>query len=180
MAGSEALVQTVREAVGDGLLGVDEDRAGTPVLIVERDFIREVCRLLRDGDWKYVHLSGVWGVDYLAMGLEPRFAVVYYLYSPSLRQRIAIKVPVEESDAVVPSVVELFPGANWHERETFDMYGIRFDGHPNLTRILMPDDADFHPLRKDVPIGGEAVEFTHNSARLRRQRAGEPPKASLN
>ncbi len=180
MAGSEAVIQAVGAAIGEGLLGVDEDRDGAPILIVDRGSIRETCRLLRDGDGKYVHLSGVWGIDYLGMGLEPRFAVVYYLYSPSLRQRIALKVPVEEHDAVVPSVVELFPGANWHERETFDMYGIRFEGHPNLTRILMPEDATFHPLRKDFPIGGEEVEFTHNTARLRQWRAGESPEASRN
>ncbi|MHB0867866.1 MAG: NADH-quinone oxidoreductase subunit C [Chloroflexota bacterium] len=180
MAGSEAVVQAVRAAIGEGLLGVDEDRAGTPVLIVDRGSIRDACHLLRDGEGKYAHLSGVWGVDYLGMELEPRFAVVYYLYSPTLRQRVALKVPLEENDAVVPSVVEIFPGANWHERETFDMYGIRFVGHPNLTRILMPEDATFYPLRKDVPIGGEEVEFTHNTARLRQQRAGESSEVSRN
>ncbi len=180
MVESEGIVQEIAAAIGDGLLGTDADRAGTPVLVVDRGSIREVCRLLRDGEGKFVHLSGVWGVDYLGMGLEPRFAVVYYFYSPTLRSRIAAKVPLEESDPVVPSVVELFPTANWHERETFDMYGIRFEGHPNLTRILMPEDATFYPLRKDVPLGGEETEFTHNTDRLRRQRAGESAEASRN
>ncbi len=180
MAGSEEMVQAIASAIGEGLLGTDADRAGTPILIVDRASIQQACRLLRDGEGKFVHLSGVWGVDYLGMGLEPRFAVVYNLYSPSLRQRVALKVPLEEDDAVLPSVVGLFPTANWHERETFDMYGIRFEGHPNLTRILMPEDATFHPLRKDVPLGGEEIEFTHNTDRLRRQRAGESPEVSRN
>jgi len=180
MAASEGLLQAVAEAIGDGLLATDEDRAGAPILVVERGSLLKVCRLLRDGEWGFTHLSGVWGVDYLAMGLEPRFAVVYYLYSPSLRSRVAVKVPLEESDPVVPSVVEIFPTANWHERETFDMFGIRFEGHPNLARILMPDDATIHPLRKDVPLGGEEVEFTHNAERIRRQRAAESPEVSRN
>ncbi|MCL4371441.1 MAG: NADH-quinone oxidoreductase subunit C [Chloroflexi bacterium] len=132
---------------------------------MDRASIAEACRRLRDGEGKFAHLSGIWGVDYLGMGLEPRFAVVYQLYSPLEKRRVRLKVPVEESDPVVPSVVDVFPGANWHERETFDMFGIRFEGHPNLTRILMPEDADFHPLRKDFPIGGEDVQFSHNVPR---------------
>lgn len=180
MAESEGMIQAVAEAVGEGLLGTDTDRGGTPVLIVDRGSIREVCQLLRDGEGKFVHLSGVWGVDYLGMGLDPRFAVVYYLYSPTLRSRMGVKVPLQENDAVVPSVVEVFPTANWHERETFDMFGIQFEGHPNLTRILMPEDATFYPLRKDVPLGGEDVEFTHNTDRLRRLPAGESAEASRN
>ena len=159
---SDPAVDAVAAAIGEGLLGVDTDRAGTSVMVVDRGSLLEACRLLRDGDEKFAHLSSVWGVDYSAMGLEPRFAVVYYLYSPSSRRRIALKVPVEESDPVVPSVVEIWPGANFHERETFDMFGIRFEGHPNLTRILLPEDADFFPLRKDFPIGEEPIEFTHN------------------
>ena len=128
------------------------------------------------GDEKFTHLSSVWGMDYSAMGLEPRFAVVYYLYSPSSRRRIALKVPVEESDPVVPSVVDIWPGANYHEREAFDMFGIRFEGHPNLTRILMPEDADFHPLRKDVPLGWEEVEFSHNIKASRQRWAAAHPE----
>ncbi len=159
---SDPVVEIVRTAVGEGLLGIGTDRAGTTILVVDKRSLLQACRLLRDGDEKFAHLSSVWGVDYSEMGLEPRFAVVYYLYSPSSRRRLALKVPVEESDLVVPSVVEIWPGANYHERETFDMYGIRFEGHPNLTRILLPDDADFFPLRKDFPIGEEPVQFTHN------------------
>jgi len=176
MASSDSLVARIRQAVGDGLLGVDVDAAGTPSLIVDRGSIRVVCRTLRDGEEGFTHLSGVWGVDYSGMGLEPRFAVVYHLYSPTEKTRVGIKVPLEEGDAVVPSVVELFAAANWHERETFDMFGIRFEGHPNLTRILMPEDADFYPLRKDVPLGWEEVEFSHNIKASLEQWAAEHPE----
>jgi len=161
VAGSDPAVALVSASIGDGLLAVEEDRAGNTILIVERGSIRGACQALRDGEEKFVHLSGIWGVDYLGMGLGPRFAVVYHLYSPTSRRRVAIKVPVEESDPVVPSVVEVWPAAGWHERETFDMFGIRFEGHPNLARILMPEDTDFYPLRKDFPLGGEEVQFTH-------------------
>ena len=168
MGESEQALAVVASAIGEGLLGVQSDR-GQTILVIDRRFIREACRALRDSDEHYVHLSGICGVDYLGMGLEPRFAVVYHLYSPSCRRRLTLKVPVEESDPVVPSVVHVWPGANWHERETYDMFGIRFEGHPNLTRILLPEDADFYPLRKDVPIGGEDVQFTHNAAEIRQR-----------
>jgi len=180
MVDSDPMVDAVAAAIGEGLLGVDTDRAGTYVMVVDRASLLETCRLLRDGDEKFTHLSSVWGMDYSAMGLEPRFAVVYYLYSPSSRRRIALKVPVEESDPVVPSVVDIWPGANYHEREAFDMFGIRFEGHPNLTRILLPEDADFFPLRKDFPIGGEPVEFTHNLSPSRDPRANGHSEASRN
>jgi NADH-quinone oxidoreductase subunit C len=158
--GSEPVVAELSAALGAGLLGVQTDR-GETTLVVDRGSIREACRLLRDGAEMFAHLSFICGVDYLDMGLEPRYAVVYQLYSPSARRQLRVKVPVEASDPVVPSVVEVFTAAGWHERETFDMYGIQFEGHPNLTRILMPEDADFFPLRKDVPLGGEEVQFTH-------------------
>ncbi|MGI5836813.1 MAG: NADH-quinone oxidoreductase subunit C, partial [Chloroflexota bacterium] len=136
MAGSDPVLEELHSALGDGLLGIDVDQAGSTILVIDKGSIRDACRLLRDGDEKFIHLSGVWGVDYSELGLEPRFAVVYYLYSPSSKRRLGLKVPVDESEAVVPSVVEIFPGADWHERETFDMFGIEFDGHPNLERIL--------------------------------------------
>ncbi len=162
MADSDPMVDALSAAIGEGLLGLQTDRAGATIAVVDRGSLLDACRLLRDGEEKFVHLSSVWGLDYSALGLEPRYAVVYYLYSPASRRRFALKVPVEESDLVVPSVVSIWPGANYHERETYDMYGIRFEGHPDLTRILLPEDADFFPLRKDFPIGEEPVEFTHN------------------
>ncbi len=162
MAASDPMIAALSASIGEGLLDVQTDRAGATIAVVDRRSLLDACRLLRDGAEEFVHLSGVWGLDYSALGLEPRFAVVYYVYSPSSRRRFALKVPLEEDDAVVPSVTEIWPGANFHERETYDMYGIRFEGHPDPTRILLPEDADFFPLRKDFPIGEEPVEFTHN------------------
>jgi NADH-quinone oxidoreductase subunit C len=89
----------------------------------------------------------------------PTFWVDYELRSLPLHQRARVKVGLAEDDARVPSVTELFPTANWHERETFDMYGITFDGHPNLTRILLPDQWIGHPGRKDEPLGGVATWY---------------------
>jgi len=90
---------------------------------------------------------------------DPAFWVVYELRSTALAQRLRVKVPVRDDDQHVPSVTGMFPTANWHERETFDMYGIVFDGHPDLTRILMPADWVGHPLRKDEPLGGVPTWF---------------------
>ena len=87
----------------------------------------------------------------LVLGRKPRFEVVYHLYSLAKNHRVRIKVPLEESDAKLPSVVSLWSGANWLERETYDMYGIRFDGHPDLKRIYLYEEFEGHPLRKDYP-----------------------------
>ena len=173
MDGSDRTVEAIAAAMGEALLGIQTDR-GETTLVVDKGSIRKICRVLRDGYERFVHLSDVCAVDYLGMGLEPRFAVVYHLYSPTAGRRLRLKVPVEESDPAVPSVVEVWPAANWQEREVFDMFGIRFDGHPNLTRILMPDDATMHPLRKDVPLGDEDVQFSHNVISVRRPHGGEP------
>lgn len=88
----------------------------------------------------------------------PRFEVVYHLTAPDARARIRLKARIAETGAV-PSATPVWPGANWLEREVFDLYGIRFDGHPDLKRILMPDDWEGYPLRKDFPLTEEPVQF---------------------
>ena len=109
--------------------------------------------------------SSVSGVDYLDSGgpaatpERPRLHVVYHLTSMTYRRRIRLEVAVTAEDPHVPSVTRIYPTADWHEREAFDMFGIVFDGHPDLTRILMPDDWDGHPQRKDYPLGGVPVEY---------------------
>ena len=90
---------------------------------------------------------------------DPAFWVVYELRSTALVQRLRVKVAVREDDQHVPTVTGLFPTANWHERETFDLYGLVFDGHPDLTRIVMPADWDGHPLRNDESLGGVPTWF---------------------
>lgn len=97
---------------------------------------------------------------------SPRFEVVYLLTSPHARSRIRFKVRVEEQDAVVPSATSVWPAANWLEREVFDLFGIRFEGHPDLTRILMPDDWEGHPLRKDFPLTEEPVQFIGHTPKV--------------
>jgi NADH-quinone oxidoreductase subunit C len=109
-----------------------------------------VCRFLRDDpECAFDLLVDVTAVDYF--GRKPRFEVVYHLYSIEKNQRVRIKVPLEETDPKIASLVPVWPGADWLERETYDMYGIRFDGHPNLKRIYLYEEFEGHPLRKDYP-----------------------------
>jgi NADH-quinone oxidoreductase subunit C len=124
---------------------------GQAVLVVERDAIADVLRTLRDHpETRFEQLTDLTAVDYL--GRTPRYEVVYQLYSVGLNHRLRVKVPVPEDDPVVPSASGLWKAANWAERETWDMFGIRFAGHPDLRRILMYPEFDGHPLRKDYPL----------------------------
>jgi NADH-quinone oxidoreductase subunit C len=111
-----------------------------------------------DPSLKFELASSISGVDY-GPGVLRRLHVVYELTSMTYRRRIRIEVAVGINDPHVPSAVATYPTADWHERETWDMFGIIFDGHPGLTRILMPDDWDGHPQRKDYPLGGIPVEY---------------------
>jgi NADH-quinone oxidoreductase subunit C len=111
-----------------------------------------------DPSLRFELCSSVSGVDYLSS--DPRrLHVVYHLTSMTYRRRIRLEVAVTAEDPHVPSVTGVYPTADWQERETFDMFGVVFDGHPSLTRILMPDDWDGHPQRKDYPLGGVPVEY---------------------
>ena len=110
--------------------------------------IPDVLTFLRDDpDCEFEMLTDVTAVDYL--GEEPRFELVYHLYSVAKNHRLRIKVRVAEGEPVAPSAVPVYASANWMEREIFDLYGIRFDGHPDLRRILLYDEFEGHPLRKD-------------------------------
>jgi NADH-quinone oxidoreductase subunit C len=128
-------------------------------LYVQRERIVELCRTLRDDEsLRFELCSSVSGVDY-GEDVAQRLHVAYHLLSMTYRRRIRLEVTLDVDDAHVPSVVEVYPTADWHERETWDMFGVIFDGHPALTRILMPDDWDGHPQRKDYPLGGIPVEY---------------------
>jgi NADH-quinone oxidoreductase subunit C len=130
---------------------------GELALVVSREQIVGICQFLKeDPDLRYDMLMDVAAVDYL--GREPRFEVVYHLYSIPHNTRLRLKVRVPEGDLVIPSVTSVWSTANWHEREAFDMLGLRFADHPDLRRIYMPDDYPGHPLRKDFPILGPEVE----------------------
>ena len=120
--------------------------------------IREVCQVMRDDEsLRFELCSSVSGVDYLGSDSR-RLHVAYHLTSMTYRRVVRLETAVE-ADGHLPSVTSVYPTADWQERETYDMFGIVFDGHPNLTRILMPDDWEGHPQRKDYPLGGVAVEY---------------------
>lgn len=123
---------------------------------VPRERIVEVCRYLR-AECGFDMLTDVAGVD--NYGEEPRFEVVYHVYSMADKQMLRLKVGVPEDDVVVDSVVSVWRTADWHEREAYDMFGIRFRGHPNLRRILMWEGYPYHPLRKDFPLAGLPAEL---------------------
>jgi NADH-quinone oxidoreductase subunit C len=131
--------------------------------IVSKDRIVDILTLLRDHpDCSYNLVSDIFGVDLYGFDREPRFEVIYSLYSLPNHRRVVIKAQVSEDDLTIDTVTGVWPAANWPEREIFDLFGITFNNHPDPRRILMPDDWIGHPLRKDFPLGGEEVEFSHN------------------
>ncbi len=134
---------------------VEETRLfrGEVTFHIRPDHLRRVCEFLRDApELSFKYLSDVTAVDHFPN--EPRFEVVYHLHSLESFRRLRLKVWVSGDDPKVESVVTVWPGANAFEREVFDLFGIRFEGHPYLRRILMPEDWEGHPLRKDYPTEG--------------------------
>jgi NADH-quinone oxidoreductase subunit C len=126
---------------------------GETTIVVGRENLRRVCEfLVGDAGLRFTFLSDITAVD--KFPIEPRFELNYHLLSLERRARLRLKVRLSGQDAVVPSLVPVFPAANWHEREAYDLMGIRFEGHPDLRRILMPDDWEGYPLRKDYPVEG--------------------------
>ena len=132
------------------------DQHGDHTAVVRRESLGEVLRYCRDASkLTFDMLTDLTAVDYLKFpGREDgaRFEVVYHLYSLRHNHRLRVKVQVEEDDAVVPTAVALWPIADWLEREVWDMFGVRFDGHPHLRRLLLYEEFVGHPLRKDYPI----------------------------
>jgi NADH-quinone oxidoreductase subunit C len=122
-------------------------------LYVDRSDVREACALLRDDpECPFNFLSDVTCVDWYPS--EPRFEVVYHLLSIPKKERVRLKVRLSSSSPSVDSITSLWPGANFFEREVYDLFGVRFAGHPYLRRIMMPEDWEGHPLRKDYPVEG--------------------------
>lgn len=132
--------------------GVKFDREELSIYIA-RSAIRDACALLRDNPGcPFNFLSDVTCVDWYPS--QPRFEVVYHLLSIPNKERVRLKVKLDESSPVLDSVFPVWPAANFFEREVFDLFGIRFSGHPYLRRIQMPEDWEGHPLRKDYPVEG--------------------------
>ena len=131
---------------------------GELTLYVAREHLLGLCQVLRDeAALRFELCSSVSGVDYL--GAARRLHSVYHLTSMTWRRRIRLEVALSEADPHVPSVTSVYPTADWQERETWDLFGIVYDGHPALTRIMMPDDWPGHPQRKDYPLGGVPVQY---------------------
>jgi NADH-quinone oxidoreductase subunit C len=145
-------VQRLLDRNAQAVQGAKFDRDQLAVWI-DRGAIRDTIAFLRDDpQTKFTFLCDVTCVDWYPS--EPRFEVVYHLLSMARKARLRIKVRLEEDDGSLESVTSVFPSANFFEREVFDLFGIRFNGHPYLRRIMMPEDWEGHPLRKDYPVEG--------------------------
>ena len=136
----------------DAVEGAKFDRNELSIY-VERTSLRDACTTLRnDSELRYDMLADITCVDWTPN--DPRFEVIYHLFSTATKKRVRLKVRLSGDDARVDSLTPIWPGANFFEREVFDLFGVRFQEHPNLKRILMPDNWEGHPLRKDYPVEG--------------------------
>ena len=142
----DTLAAHERVTVGEGI--------DMPVVDVPAALLLDAMRALREGPGGYAYCSMITAIDHLSAGREPRFDVVYALYSIPNNRWVRVRTTCAEFDAEVPSVSGIWPGANWLERECYDMFGIQFTGHPDLRRILMPEGYEHHPLRKEFPRDG--------------------------
>ncbi len=174
MAQIETVLSKLRERFPNAITDVYEFRGDTTVTI-PREFLLDVARFLHS-ELRFEMLLDITALDWLPR--EPRFDVLYYLLSMKDNARIRLRVQSSSWDTNVPSVTSVYPGANFYEREVFDLFGITFNNHPFLHRILLPDYVTGHPLRKDHPLGYEAVEFTHTYDEIQPDKpsAVPPPK----
>ncbi|HZG49722.1 MAG TPA: NADH-quinone oxidoreductase subunit C [Thermoleophilaceae bacterium] len=164
--GLELIAQRVREAVGEeAVTGTSFHREQATVQVAP-ERVHDVLAHLREADEPWEHLMSVHGCDYLPE--EPRLAVHYQLLSMERCDRLNVKTRLGAEDPHVPTVVDLFPTADFQEREVYDMFGIVFDGHPDMRRILMPEDYSGFPQRRDFPMGGEPVLYTFNEGKYPR------------
>lgn len=149
---NEKIIERLQRSVGDSILSSGEFR-GDLTVVVKRDDIVKVCTFLKnDGVLAFDMVIDLCGVDLYTPG--ERYEVVYNLYSTRNKNYVRLKVRIDEQHPEVSTVTGVWSGADWHERETFDMYGIIFTGHPDLRRMYMPEEFAYHPLRKDFPLMG--------------------------
>jgi len=158
--GLELLAQELREREPDAVLDTLYFRDKAMVIVAAPSIVTTLAHLRERG---FTFLASVHGVDYFPE--EPRFGVHYELLDMRAVDRMTVKLRVPLADPHVPSVTPEWPTANHQEREIYDMFGVIFDGHPDLRRILMPEDYEGHPQRRDFPVGGEPILFTHNEPR---------------
>lgn len=152
MSLNEIILQKLQSRFHDSIEASNEFRGDLTVQVRKKDIV-SVCRFLKEEpDLAFDLVIDVCGVDmYRPAG---RFEIIYNIYSVRNKAYVRLKVLVDEEDPTVDTVSGVWEGANWHERETFDMYGVKFAGHPDLRRMYMPEDFEYHPLRKDFPLMG--------------------------
>ncbi len=150
--GKHPAIAKLKEWNASAVAEVIEFRGETTVLVPRQHLLAAAEFLASEPSLGYSFLSDISAVD--RFPIEPRFEVNYHLLSIDHRSRLRLKVKLSGSDPVLHSVTPVWPTANWHERENFDLFGIEFEGHPDLRRILMPDEWEGHPLRKDYPTEG--------------------------
>jgi len=145
-------IELLRNDLGHYILQTEEF-SNEVTLTIDRESLMPVCRFLKNDErFAFDFLSDCCGVDRFPK--VPRFWVVYHIYSIAKNHRLRIKVALDEHDATIDSIVTVWESADWHERECYDMFGITFREHPNLKRILLPDDFNGFPLRKEFPLKG--------------------------
>ncbi len=148
----ETLLKKLNDRFKESIELVDGYR-GELTVVVKKQAIADVCLFLRDDEeLAFDSLRDICGADYFRP--NNRYEVVYNLYSLKNKSRLRLKVRVAEEDPHIPTVTAIWRAANWPEREAFDMYGLIFDGHPDLRRIYLPEEFEYHPLRKDFPLMG--------------------------
>lgn len=158
----EEIIERVKSVMGDDIQQ-GQVHLGDAVIFVAPDALQKVAEFLKeDTELLLDYLSDIRGVDYLDQDREPRFEAVYELHSMEYNHSVRIRVGLEEENPSVPTVSELWKGALYPERELFDMLGFDIPGHPDLRRIIMPEEWEGHPLRRDYPLTIEDVAFSHN------------------
>jgi NADH-quinone oxidoreductase subunit C len=158
----EIFSEAIHQALPDAIIG-QQTAYGELTLVIKRDAIVDVSQWLRDGEWGFISIIDICGVDYPER--DERFDVVYHFLSPTRNLRLRLKLSTDD-DTPVRSITGVFPGADWFEREAYDLYGILFTGHPDLRRLLTDYGFDGHPLRKDFPLTG-FVEVRYDEERKR-------------
>ena len=149
---NDVVLERLKSRFAESILEANEFR-GELTIVVPKERIVVMCRFLKeDPQLQFDLLADVCGIDMYTA--TKRFGVIYNLYSLKNKNRIRLKVFTEEDDLKVPTLTGVYGTANWHERETFDMFGIIFEGHPDLRRVYMPEDFEHYPLRKDFPLMG--------------------------
>jgi NADH-quinone oxidoreductase subunit C len=159
---SEEIVEKIKSSLGDNILSV-ETPLGDAVVHIAPAVLPKVCEFIKnDPDLDFDYLSNISGVDYLDQDREPRFEAVYEFHSIDKNHSVRLRVGMEEENPSVPTISHLWKSADFPERELFDMFGMNVEGHPDLRRLIMPENWEGHPLRRDYSLTTEDVTFSFN------------------